>query len=74
MAGALRVLDLPALVIWGAHDPYIPVRFATQQKEIFPHAQIVVLDDSGHWPFADNPQAVAAAVVPFLRTQRPQRE
>lgn len=69
IAGALRALDLPALVIWGAHDPYIPVRFAARQKEIFPHAQIVVLDESGHWPFADNPLAVAAAVVPFLRTQ-----
>jgi pimeloyl-ACP methyl ester carboxylesterase len=28
-----------------------------------------VLPDSGHWPFADDPERVAAVVVPFLRTQ-----
>src|SRR5690242_9679613 len=30
------------------------------RREVFPRAKIVILDDSGHWPFADNPQAVAA--------------
>jgi pimeloyl-ACP methyl ester carboxylesterase len=69
LAAALREVDLPALVIWGAHDPYLPKEFAARQLEVFPRAKIVILDDSGHWPFADNPQAVAAAVVPFLRTQ-----
>jgi pimeloyl-ACP methyl ester carboxylesterase len=27
------------------------------------------LPDSGHWPFADDPGAVAQAVLPFLRRQ-----
>jgi pimeloyl-ACP methyl ester carboxylesterase len=66
---ALRPLDLPALVIWGAHDPYISVKFAERQREVFPRAEIAVLSDSGHWPFVDNPQAVAQALLPFLRRQ-----
>jgi len=69
LAQALRPLDLPALVVWGAHDPYIPVRYAERQREVFPRAEVVVLEDSGHWPFADNPEAVAGAVVPFLRSR-----
>jgi pimeloyl-ACP methyl ester carboxylesterase len=69
LQNALRPLDLPALVVWGAHDPYIPVAFAQRQREIFPHARIVVLESSGHWPFADNPEAVASVVIPFLRAQ-----
>jgi len=69
LQSALRPLDLPALVVWGAHDPYIPVAFAQRQRETFPHAQIVVLDSSGHWPFADDPETVASAVIPFLRAQ-----
>ena len=73
LADALRELDLPALVIWGAHDPYVPKAFAARQREVFPRARIVILEDSGHWPFADNPHAVAAAVVPFLRAQTAQR-
>jgi|FLYL01.1.fsa_nt_gi pimeloyl-ACP methyl ester carboxylesterase len=64
-----RSLDVPALVVWGAADPYVPVGYADRQREFFPSARVVILGKSGHWPFADNPEAVAAAIVPFLREQ-----
>jgi len=63
----LRTLDPPALVIWGAHDPAVGVEQAERQRETFPSAQVVVLDDSGHWPMLDDPASVEAALVPFLR-------
>lgn len=63
---ALKPRDLDCLVIWGKADIYLPWRYAEAQREAFPRAQIVYLDDSGHWPFKDNPEAVAAALVPFL--------
>lgn len=66
---ALRPLDLPALVVWGLADLYLPARFARQQLDTFPRARVVELPDSGHFPYADNPDAVAAAVLPFLREQ-----
>jgi pimeloyl-ACP methyl ester carboxylesterase len=66
---ALRPLDRPALVIWGRHDPYLPVAFAERQRETFPRAEVVVLDQSGHWPFADDPNGVAELVIPFLQRQ-----
>ena len=66
-AAALRPLDLPALVIWGAKDPYIPVEQAQKQKEAFPSARIVTLPDSGHWPQFDDPGRVRGEVVPFLQ-------
>jgi pimeloyl-ACP methyl ester carboxylesterase len=66
---ALRPLDLPALIVWGAHDPYIPLPFAERQREVFLHAEIKILIGSGHWPFADDPASVAQAVLPFLRRQ-----
>jgi menaquinone-9 beta-reductase len=65
-ADALRPLDRPALVVWGAHDPYIPVAMAERQREAFPSAEVAILDDSGHWPFADDPEAVGRLVEPFL--------
>ncbi len=68
-AGVLRDLDVPALVVWGAHDPYIPVALADRQREAFPNADVVILPDSGHWPFADDPIGVARSVEPFLRAQ-----
>jgi pimeloyl-ACP methyl ester carboxylesterase len=64
----------PTLVIWGAADPYLPVRYAHQQQETFPGAQVVVLPESGHFPFADDPQGVAQALVPFLQAQVGRRQ
>jgi pimeloyl-ACP methyl ester carboxylesterase len=64
---ALSGLQVPVLVVWGKRDPYVPVRYAERQREWFPNAEVTVLEDSGHWPFADNPKAVADAVIPFLR-------
>jgi pimeloyl-ACP methyl ester carboxylesterase len=59
-------LDLPALIVWGAHDPYIPVAFAERQRLVFPHAEVRILPGS---PFADDPHSVAQAVLPFLYQQ-----
>jgi pimeloyl-ACP methyl ester carboxylesterase len=69
LSAALRPLDRPALVVWGRHDPYIPLEQAERQRETFPGAEIVILEQSGHWPFADDPEAVAVHVVPFLEQQ-----
>jgi pimeloyl-ACP methyl ester carboxylesterase len=66
-ADALRPLDRPALVIWGAHDPYLPVTLAARQCEAFPNAEVTILEDSGHWPYVDDPEAVGRLVEPFLR-------
>jgi pimeloyl-ACP methyl ester carboxylesterase len=69
LAQALRPGAWPVLVVWGTRDPYIPAAYAGRQREVFPAAQVVKLEQSGHWPFADDPNGVAAVVVPFLRDQ-----
>jgi pimeloyl-ACP methyl ester carboxylesterase len=66
---ALRESSRPALVVWGAHDPYIEVEQAERQRLTFPEAEIVVLQESGHWPMWDAPEELEAAVVPFLARQ-----
>ena len=65
----LSALDPPALVVWGAHDPAVPVEQAERQRESLPSAEVVVLDDSGHWPMLDDPDGVAGALLPFLKRQ-----
>lgn len=69
VAPALREHPRPTLVVWGAKDPYLKVRLAERQREVFRDARIEILPDSGHWPLADAPGAVAAVVLPFLRQQ-----
>ena len=66
LAQALRPLDRPALVLWGRHDPYLPVTNAERQRAAFPRAEIRVLERSGHWPFVDDPATVTAALTGFL--------
>ena len=65
----LRPLDRPALVVWGAADPYIPVEQAERQRETFPSARVVRFDGCGHWPMLDDPERLAGVVVPFLAEQ-----
>ncbi|HUB73285.1 MAG TPA: alpha/beta hydrolase [Solirubrobacteraceae bacterium] len=69
LAPALSALHKPALVVWGAKDPYIGVEYAERQREFFDVRDVVILPDSGHWPFQDDPQGVEAALLPFLRAQ-----
>jgi pimeloyl-ACP methyl ester carboxylesterase len=67
LAAGLRPLARPALVVWGAADPFVGVEYAERQREFFDVRGVVILPDSGHWPFQDDPQAVREAIVPFLR-------
>ena len=56
----------PTLLVWGRHDPV--VRMAHEGREAraaMPSAQWVDLD-TGHAPFAEDPDAFLAAVRPFL--------
>lgn len=69
VVSALRRMDRPALVLWGAHDRFVPVEQAERQRESFPSSEVVVLKDSGHYPHLDDPGRVAQEVVPFLRRQ-----
>ena len=68
-AAAVVQHDIPALVLWGARDPYLGIELAEAQREAFPSARIVVFEDSGHWPFVDDPERTAGVIVPFLREQ-----
>jgi pimeloyl-ACP methyl ester carboxylesterase len=69
LAALLAPRDLPALVIWGKGDVYLPSAYAERQKDAFPSADVHVLPDSGHWPFADAPETVERLLVEFLRAR-----
>jgi pimeloyl-ACP methyl ester carboxylesterase len=65
-AAFLAPRDIPALVIWGEHDVYLPAAFAPRQRDAFPSADVHVLPASGHWPYADAPETVARLLMEFL--------
>lgn len=63
----LARLTMPALVVWGTRDPYIPARFGRAYAEALPNAELLELADAGHWPWLDRPDAIDR-VVGFLGT------
>lgn len=65
-AGLMAPRDIPALVIWGERDAYLPAAYAMRQREAFPSAEVHVLPASGHWPYADSPETVERLLLDFL--------
>jgi pimeloyl-ACP methyl ester carboxylesterase len=58
-AGArLGTLQMPALVVWGEADPYIPARFGRDFAQALPDAELLELADAGHWPWIDRPDLI----------------
>jgi pimeloyl-ACP methyl ester carboxylesterase len=66
LIGLFRPREIPALVIWGEDDAYVPSSFAEEQQRAFPSAEVHVLPASGHWPFVDAPEVVERLLVEFL--------
>jgi pimeloyl-ACP methyl ester carboxylesterase len=65
-AGAqLQRLQMPALVVWGMQDPYIPGSFGQAYADALQRAELVELADAGHWPWLDRPDVIDR-VVDFL--------
>lgn len=54
----------PQLLIWGRHDPVIPLRVDRKAAALVPGSQLAVLD-TGHVPHVSDPEAGAAAMMPF---------
>lgn len=54
----LSSLGMPALVGWGARDPFISSRFGEQYAAELPMGELVLLEDAGHWPWLDRPDLI----------------
>ena len=56
----------PTLVVHGDRDSGVPVARARQAAALIPMAELVVVDDAGHWVQRDRPDRVVAAMLDFL--------
>ena len=69
--GMLARLGVPTLILWGEHDDYAPVAGAHRFAREIPHAELVVLEDAGHFLQEDAPERVAREIGRFLATVEP---
>lgn len=58
-------IGVPALVVWGERDPYIPTRFAAAYAKALGGATLQEEPGAGHWPWIDRPELVEQ-VTDFL--------
>jgi len=68
--GRLHELALPTLVIHGRSDPLIPLHWAEAAVRELPEGELAVIEDCGHWPPRERPQAFVDALVSFLERTR----
>ena len=66
LVDALKSLDLPLMLVWGAEDRILPVSHAYRAAEAAPHARLEVYDGCGHWPHMERAADFNRAVVEFL--------
>jgi pimeloyl-ACP methyl ester carboxylesterase len=56
----------PALVVWGEHDPWIPLGSGEALRQALPGAGWVVIPEAGHLPMEEAPAAFNRALLDFL--------
>jgi pimeloyl-ACP methyl ester carboxylesterase len=56
----------PVFCAWGAHDRFIPVAALREVRRVYPRAQTLVLQNSGHLPMIEEPEPLGAALRAFL--------
>ena len=62
----LAALGVPALVLWGEGDEFLPVGYASRFAQQIPGAKLVLLENVRHFLFEDEPERCAREVIAFL--------
>jgi pimeloyl-ACP methyl ester carboxylesterase len=62
----LTRVAVPALVVVGRDDEFTPVAVAEQMRDLIPGARLAVIDNAGHLPNLEQPEAFNTALLDFL--------
>lgn len=59
-------ITIPTRVLWGRHDPILRAEWADGLSAIFTDLECSFAEDSGHFPFREEPELSAQALLHFL--------
>ncbi len=65
----LAELEIPAFVLWGEEDAFLPAHLAERLGDALPWASVALLPGCGHFLLEDAPETVAPLIAQWLRTQ-----
>jgi alpha-beta hydrolase superfamily lysophospholipase len=63
--------SVPVQLIWGEHDSVIPVSHASMAHAAMPGSRLEVFENSGHFPFHDEPDRFVEVVQHFIDSTEP---
>lgn len=63
----LKRIKCPTLVLWTRYNPGQTVPLAERGTKLIPNAELVILENSAHWPQWEEPEAFNRAHLGFLR-------
>jgi pimeloyl-ACP methyl ester carboxylesterase len=63
--------SVPVQIIWGAGDVVVPVSHAWMAHAAMPGSQLEIFENSGHFPFHDDPDRFIEVVERFIDTTEP---
>ncbi len=64
----LKHIHVRSIAIGGSEDRLTPVRNHIAFRELMPDCDLAIIENSGHWPFYEQPEAFDAALAGFLAT------
>lgn len=66
-ATEIPLITQPALVVWGSNDiAYPPDVYATRFVDDLPRGELLLLEDTGHYPHEERPEQVVPALREFF--------
>jgi pimeloyl-ACP methyl ester carboxylesterase len=66
----VAAMRIPTLIIWGRHDPAVPVAHAYQARDLIPDSEVRILERCGHLPQLERPEEFNGLVLDFLGASR----
>ncbi len=60
-------IEVPSLILWGKHDPIVPLEYAQLFDQNLPQSRLVVFDNAGHSPQFEIPVRVQNELNQFMQ-------
>jgi proline iminopeptidase len=66
----LQEISVPTLIICGRHDVHVSPSWSEMMAERIPRSQLIMMENSGHFPWLDEPEKFFDVVQKFLLSLR----
>jgi pimeloyl-ACP methyl ester carboxylesterase len=67
----MRSIRVPTLLVWGAGDPLVPLRYGEAMQQEIPDSRLEVIPHAAHVPMWDAPEEFNAIALSFIDSVAP---